>query len=57
MMKFVRRTEGVKAARVIFKRGREDIRCSHHVFVAAALMEYYCSKVCYFPLYNFVNLG
>ena len=44
-MKFIRRTEGVKHARLIFKRGREDPRSTYHVYVAAALMEYYCSKV------------
>uniref|UniRef100_A0A1I7XTD6 Suf domain-containing protein n=1 Tax=Heterorhabditis bacteriophora TaxID=37862 RepID=A0A1I7XTD6_HETBA len=45
LMKFTRRTEGVRAARGVFKRAREDPRSRHHVFVAAALMEYYCSKV------------
>lgn len=43
-MKFARRAEGIKSARTVFKRAREDIRCKHHVFVAAALMEYYCTK-------------
>uniref|UniRef100_A0A0K0DNE5 Suf domain-containing protein n=1 Tax=Angiostrongylus cantonensis TaxID=6313 RepID=A0A0K0DNE5_ANGCA len=44
LMKFTRRTEGVRAARAVFKRAREDNRCRHHVFIAAALMEFYCSK-------------
>ncbi|KAK6734378.1 hypothetical protein RB195_017890 [Necator americanus] len=44
LMKFTRRTEGVRAARGVFKRAREDSRCRHHVFIAAALMEFYCSK-------------
>lgn len=44
-MKFARRAEGIKEARQIFKKAREDSRCKHHVFVAAALMEYYFSKV------------
>ncbi|KAJ1361978.1 hypothetical protein KIN20_021376, partial [Parelaphostrongylus tenuis] len=44
LMKFTRRTEGVRAARLVFKRAREDNRCRHHVFIAAALMEFYCSK-------------
>jgi hypothetical protein len=44
-MKFIRRTEGVKAARLIFKRARDDQRCTYHIYVASALMEYYCSKV------------
>ncbi|XP_063217787.1 protein suppressor of forked [Bacillus rossius redtenbacheri] len=43
-MKFARRAEGIKAARTVFKRAREDVRSKYHVFVAAALMEYYCSK-------------
>lgn len=45
LMKFVRRTEGVQFARAIFKRARQDSRCKFHIFVASALMEYYCSKV------------
>lgn len=43
-MKFARRAEGIKSARIVFKRAREDARCEHHVYVAAALMEYYCTK-------------
>lgn len=43
-MKFARRAEGIKSARTIFKKAREDVRSRYHVFVAAALMEYYCSK-------------
>uniref|UniRef100_F1KXJ8 Cleavage stimulation factor subunit 3 n=1 Tax=Ascaris suum TaxID=6253 RepID=F1KXJ8_ASCSU len=44
LMKFVRRTEGAQFARNIFKRARQDPRCKFHVYVASALMEYYCSK-------------
>ncbi|VDN53119.1 unnamed protein product [Dracunculus medinensis] len=44
LMKFMRRTEGVQFARNVFKRARQDSRCKFHVFVASALMEYYCSK-------------
>uniref|UniRef100_A0AAY4E0K6 Cleavage stimulation factor subunit 3 n=1 Tax=Denticeps clupeoides TaxID=299321 RepID=A0AAY4E0K6_9TELE len=43
-MKFARRAEGIKAGRTIFKKAREDARTRHHVYVTAALMEYYCSK-------------
>uniref|UniRef100_A0A1B6CGC0 Cleavage stimulation factor subunit 3 n=1 Tax=Clastoptera arizonana TaxID=38151 RepID=A0A1B6CGC0_9HEMI len=43
-MKFARRAEGIKSARNVFKRAREDPRCKFHIFVAASLMEYYCSK-------------
>jgi cleavage stimulation factor subunit 3 len=31
--------------RMVFKKAREDARSNFHVYVAAALMEYYCSKV------------
>ena len=44
-MKFARRAEGIKMGRTIFKKAREDLRTRHHVYVTAALMEYYCSKV------------
>lgn len=43
-MKFARRAEGIKSARAIFKKAREDPRSRYHVFASAALMEYYCSK-------------
>uniref|UniRef100_A0A7N8YHY3 Cleavage stimulation factor subunit 3 n=1 Tax=Mastacembelus armatus TaxID=205130 RepID=A0A7N8YHY3_9TELE len=43
-MKFARRAEGIKSGRTIFKKAREDTRTRHHVYVTAALMEYYCSK-------------
>jgi len=43
-MKFARRAEGIKSARAVFKKAREDVRSKYHVYVSAALMEYYCSK-------------
>jgi cleavage stimulation factor subunit 3 len=43
-MKFARRAEGIKNARAIFKKAREDPRSKYHIYVAASLMEYYCSK-------------
>ncbi|XP_067035350.1 cleavage stimulation factor subunit 3-like [Acropora muricata] len=43
-MKFARRSESIKESRAIFKRAREDSRTNFHVFISAALMEYYCSK-------------
>ncbi|XP_055940749.1 cleavage stimulation factor subunit 3-like isoform X2 [Argiope bruennichi] len=43
-MKFARRAEGIKAARTIFRKTRENAKARYHVFVAAAWMEYYCSK-------------
>ena len=44
-MRFARRAEGIKTARTVFKMAREDTRTTYHLYVAAALMEYYCSKV------------
>lgn len=44
-LKFARRAEGIKSARLVFKKAREDERSNHHVYVASALMEYNCSKV------------
>lgn len=44
LMRFTRRTEGLKAARLIFKRAREEQNCDHHLYTAAALMEYHCAK-------------
>ena len=43
-MKFCRRAEGTSSARLVFKKAREDYRISYHVYIAAALMEYYCTK-------------
>lgn len=43
-MKFSRRAEGIKESRGIFKRSREDTRSSYHIFIAAALMEYFVTK-------------
>ena len=34
----------LQSARTVFKKAREDERSNFHVFVAAALMEYYSSK-------------
>uniref|UniRef100_A0A914PND0 Suppressor of forked domain-containing protein n=1 Tax=Panagrolaimus davidi TaxID=227884 RepID=A0A914PND0_9BILA len=44
LMNFVRRTEGVRAARQIFQRARNDKRCQFHIYIAGALMEFHCSK-------------
>ena len=32
-------------ARAVFKKAREDQRSRYHVYVAGALIEYYCTKV------------
>ncbi|XP_019857540.1 PREDICTED: cleavage stimulation factor subunit 3 [Amphimedon queenslandica] len=43
-MNFKRRTAGIKGARTVFKKAREDTKCNYHAYVAAALMEYYITK-------------
>lgn len=55
-MRFERRADGIKAARAVFKRAREDPRVNHQVYVAAALMEYYCTKDNNIA-FNIFNLG
>lgn len=55
-MRFERRTDGIKSARTMFKRAREDPRINHQIYVAAALMEYYCTKDNNIA-YNIFNLG
>ena len=55
-MRFERRTDGIKSARTLFKRAREDSRINHQIYVAAALMEYYCTKDNNIA-YNIFNLG
>ena len=44
-MKFARRAEGIKSARLVFKMARENMKTKYQVYMAAALMEYDCSKV------------
>ncbi|CAG8648308.1 4181_t:CDS:10 [Dentiscutata erythropus] len=44
LMRFTRRIEGIKSARLIFSKARKSNYCTYHVFVASALMEYHCSK-------------
>ena len=44
-MKFARRAQGIQEARAVFKLAREDGRTQYPAYVAAALTEYYCSKV------------
>jgi cleavage stimulation factor subunit 3 len=51
-MKFARRAEGIKAARTVFKMAREDARSRYHVFISAAMMEYYSTKVTLSTLIN-----
>jgi len=43
-MRFARRSEGIKAARQVFRLAREDGRIKYHVFIAAAYMEYFSAK-------------
>lgn len=44
-MRFARRCEGILSARLVFKSARGDPRAGYQVYVCAALMEYFCSKV------------
>jgi cleavage stimulation factor subunit 3 len=44
LMEFCRRNEGIKPARVAFRKARENLKCRYHIFIAAALMEYLYSK-------------
>ena len=55
-MRFERRAEGIKSARAVFKRARDDARTNHQVYVAAALMEYHCSTDNNIA-FNICNLG
>jgi cleavage stimulation factor subunit 3 len=55
-MRFERRVDGIKSARIIFKRAREDSRINHQIYIAAALMEYYCTKDNNIA-FNIFNLG
>ena len=41
----MRRTKGIKAAREVFKLGREDKRSTFQLYIAAADMEFLCTKV------------
>ncbi|KAI8607352.1 hypothetical protein BC830DRAFT_1048334, partial [Chytriomyces sp. MP71] len=43
-MRVARRSESVKVARNLFKQAKKSELCTHHVYVASALMEYYASK-------------
>jgi cleavage stimulation factor subunit 3 len=43
-MNFARRTDGIAAARAVFTRARKSVNTSHHLFLAAARMEYHCKK-------------
>jgi len=56
-MRFARRAEGIKAARAVFKMAREDTRTTYQLYVAAALMEYYSSKVAYTVIYYVLTHG
>lgn len=40
-MKTVKRSQGIKEARRIFGEGRKLAYCTHHIYVASAMMEYY----------------
>ena len=43
-MDFLRRNEGISAARALFSRARKCTHCHYSVFIASARMEYFCRK-------------
>ena len=43
-MRFTRRSEGIKPARLIFAKARKSPHCTWHVYAASALMEFHVSK-------------
>lgn len=43
-MRAVRRNEDIVASRKFFKRAREDPRATYHLYIAAANLEYFCTK-------------
>ncbi|ETS59675.1 hypothetical protein PaG_06607 [Moesziomyces aphidis] len=43
-MHFLRRTEGIRPARLVFGRARKSPHVTWQIFEASALMEYHCSK-------------
>lgn len=43
-MLYSRRAEGIQAARLIFKRARDDVRTTQEIFIASALMEFFVTK-------------
>ena len=43
-MQFVRRSEGIRAARQIFSRARKSVHCTWQVYEASAMLEYHCAK-------------
>ncbi|CAG0891962.1 unnamed protein product [Cyprideis torosa] len=43
-LRFARRAEGIKSARAVFKKAREDSRSGHAIYIASAQTEYYCSR-------------
>ncbi|KZP00685.1 Suf-domain-containing protein [Calocera viscosa TUFC12733] len=45
LMRFARRSEGLKAARTVFGRARKSEWVGWQIFEASALMEYHCTKV------------
>jgi cleavage stimulation factor subunit 3 len=47
-MRFSRRAEGIRTARAVFRKARDDTRTTYHAYISAAYMEYYCSKVNFF---------
>ena len=54
-MKFSQRVKGIKAARAVFKRAREDVRSKHHVRVSCACVM--ALNYCKFVVYKVVHVS
>lgn len=70
-LRFLRRTEGVEAARKYFMEARKSPSCTYHVYVAYAMMafcldkdakvissiEYWIWILCYFMVLHLLNVN
>lgn len=43
-MKFARRVNGLDEVRSVFRKARCDSKCTYHIFIANALMQYHCGE-------------
>ncbi|XP_049848096.1 uncharacterized protein LOC126311190 [Schistocerca gregaria] len=43
-MHFCRRTQGIQGARKVFFKARKQPNCTHHIYIAAAQLEFYVNK-------------
>ena len=43
-MKFTRRVDNLSEVRKVFRRARLDKRCTYHIYISNALMQYHCGE-------------